>query len=83
MSEALVRGRIYKGINPWAGAIVRFAPVPANNIFIFVNSDGSTFQEYFRDVCSFIYFGPALTNTEELAHYNRVQALQTALGRQV
>jgi hypothetical protein len=33
--------------------------------------------------CSYIFIGDALTNTEEADHYTIVQALQTALSRQV
>lgn len=34
-------------------------------------------------ICAYAYIGPGLTPSEELLHYNRVQNLQTALGRNV
>jgi hypothetical protein len=56
--------------------------IPLQNINLLGQFD-SAFSFYSRSTTTYIYAGSSLTNAEELQHYNRVQALQTSLGRQV
>jgi hypothetical protein len=65
-------------INTSGGTFPSSGPI---SIFAFFN--GSSYTVFDRQIHSYIYMGPALTASEEASHYSRVQALQTALGRQV
>ena len=62
------------GTYPGTATNVTFFLFPGEEVFV-----GNS--AYDKSVYGYLYFGGALIN--ETAHYNRVQALQTALGRQV
>lgn len=70
--SATVTGTASGGTFPASGPI---------SIFAFFNGSSHTVFDCSR--CQYVYMGPGLTASEEAAHYSRVQALQTALGRQV
>jgi hypothetical protein len=74
---------IYKNATVQAeSGVLSPSPVPNANINLlgcFIS--GTAF--YSRSTSSYLYLGSALTPFEETLHYNRVQILQTALGRAV
>ncbi len=57
--------------------------IPGYNTYIFADNSSGSANSFSRRIHSYDYEGPGLTSSEETSHYNAVQALQTALGRNV
>lgn len=74
--------RILKNGVQFATSTGSSSPAPNDTINL-IGCFDTGFAFYSRSSSQYIYLGQALTNSEELLHYKRVQELQTALERQV
>lgn len=57
--------------------------IPNLPIYLFADNNSGVATNFSRRIHSYDYIGPGLTASEEMIHYNAVQALQTNLGRAV
>lgn len=73
--------RIFTNGTQQGSKAVSSTTFPSNNVTIFRLGSGAAL--FGRSRTTYLYLGSVLTPSEEALHYNRVQALQTALGRQV
>jgi hypothetical protein len=74
--------KLFKNASELAVSNVSPSPVPNATINL-LGCFVSSFSFYSRSSSTYLYTGQALTNSEELLHYNHVQKLQSDLGRAV